>query len=240
MPDSAAPFIAEGADGRQPQGGRAQANILVIDGNAFSRSCTLAGLGDAAEFVVEGAATVDLADETSPDIVLVQHHPGDAPEELSGRLRGARRAWPQAVVAVMSNAAPAIAVVALRSGAQIVLPSDAGLDIVVAAIRMTRFALAVLPVEVLSPLREAADAASLDQRRPNPEDPPALRGKQLEHLTPRQRDVIGVLAIGLSNKAIARRLGISESTVKVHIRAIMSATGVSNRTQLVARFLGPG
>ena len=52
--------------------------------------------------------------------------------------------------------------------------------------------------------------------------------------------VIGVLATGLSNKAIARRLGISESTVKVHIRAIMAATGVSNRTQLVARFLAAG
>jgi DNA-binding NarL/FixJ family response regulator len=55
-------------------------------------------------------------------------------------------------------------------------------------------------------------------------------------LTPRQQEVVAILAKGLSNKAIASQLGISESTVKVHVRAIMSAVGVRNRTQFVARF----
>src|SRR3546814_3753593 len=55
-------------------------------------------------------------------------------------------------------------------------------------------------------------------------------------LTPRQQDVLLLLARGLSNKAIASQLEISESTVKVHIRAIMERTGMMNRTQIVAHF----
>ena len=51
------------------------------------------------------------------------------------------------------------------------------------------------------------------------------------HLTPREQEVLALLADGLSNRRIARRLGITESTVKAHITRILGAIGVEDRTQ---------
>jgi DNA-binding NarL/FixJ family response regulator len=53
------------------------------------------------------------------------------------------------------------------------------------------------------------------------------------NLTARQKAVLELLSRGDSNKAIARRLGMREGTVKVHVRQIMRKFGVSNRTQVV-------
>jgi DNA-binding NarL/FixJ family response regulator len=51
--------------------------------------------------------------------------------------------------------------------------------------------------------------------------------------TPRQQEVLGLLSQGLPNKLIARALGISERTVKLHITALLSLMGAGNRTQLL-------
>lgn len=53
------------------------------------------------------------------------------------------------------------------------------------------------------------------------------------HLTDRQQQVLELLGQGLQNKQIARRLTLSEHTVKIHVTAILDALGVSNRTQAV-------
>jgi len=53
----------------------------------------------------------------------------------------------------------------------------------------------------------------------------------LEHLTARQRETLWLLSYGLPNKMIARRMTLSEATVKAHISAILLVTGCSNRTQ---------
>ncbi|MFG6433122.1 LuxR C-terminal-related transcriptional regulator [Roseateles sp. LYH14W] len=52
-------------------------------------------------------------------------------------------------------------------------------------------------------------------------------------LTPRQKDVLRLLTQGLSNKLIARELGVSVETVKDHVAAVLKAMGVSSRTQAV-------
>jgi DNA-binding NarL/FixJ family response regulator len=57
-------------------------------------------------------------------------------------------------------------------------------------------------------------------------------GCQSVNLTARQQEVLGHLRLGESNKLIARRLGMTEGTVKVHIRQMMRKCQVSNRTQL--------
>ena len=54
-----------------------------------------------------------------------------------------------------------------------------------------------------------------------------------EPLTPREVQVLGLLADGLANKAIADRLGISDQTVKFHVAAILGKLGVANRTEAV-------
>jgi len=55
----------------------------------------------------------------------------------------------------------------------------------------------------------------------------------IEPLTPRERDVLSLLAEGLSNKGIAERLNISDQTVKFHVASIYGKLGASNRTDAV-------
>ncbi len=57
----------------------------------------------------------------------------------------------------------------------------------------------------------------------------------LEELTPREMEVLRLLADGLPNKTIAQRLGISEHTVKFHVNSILSKLGAQSRTEAVIR-----
>jgi two-component system nitrate/nitrite response regulator NarL len=70
--------------------------------------------------------------------------------------------------------------------------------------------------------------ATPDHRSPT-EDPRPL----LERMSPRHREVFQGLRAGQSNKAIARSLGISVATVKLHVQAIFRLTGAHNRTEAV-------
>ncbi len=62
----------------------------------------------------------------------------------------------------------------------------------------------------------------------------------VEALTPREVDVLELVAEGLSNKAIAARLGISDQTVKFHVAAIAGKLGAANRTDAVRRAVRQG
>lgn len=62
----------------------------------------------------------------------------------------------------------------------------------------------------------------------------------LEALTPREHDVLTLLAEGAGNRAIAERLGISDHTVKFHLSAIFGKLGVTTRTAAVRRALRLG
>ena len=69
--------------------------------------------------------------------------------------------------------------------------------------------------------------------------PPALqdgrRPPQAADLTPRELEVLRLLAEGLANKAIAHRLDVSEHTVKFHVNSILGKLGAQNRTDAVVR-----
>ena len=63
---------------------------------------------------------------------------------------------------------------------------------------------------------------------------------QVEHLTPRESQVLALLAEGLSNKGIADRLAISDQTVKFHVASIIAKLGATNRTDAVRRAVRRG
>ena len=66
---------------------------------------------------------------------------------------------------------------------------------------------------------------------------PALMRRDLSHLTPRELDVLRLLADGNSNKAIAEALVISDGTVKFHVNSILRKLRVANRAEAVSRYL---
>jgi DNA-binding NarL/FixJ family response regulator len=81
---------------------------------------------------------------------------------------------------------------------------------------------------------EAAIHNCLNGIRHFPDNTPAPgAGDGRSGLTPRQRDVLDQLALGRSNKLIARHLGVAENTVRVHVAAILDYLGVDNRLEAV-------
>lgn len=86
-----------------------------------------------------------------------------------------------------------------------------------------------LDPSAVSPPRAVADVGSQGV---------GLLGGGAQDLTPRERDVIELLAVGSTNADVARRLAVSESTVKSHVRHILRKLGATNRAQAVAVFLG--
>jgi len=73
------------------------------------------------------------------------------------------------------------------------------------------------------------DPAFADVPRPRPSARPSL----VEDLTPRERQVLGLLSEGLSNREIALRLGVAERTAKFHVNAILGKLGAESRTEAV-------
>jgi NarL family two-component system response regulator YdfI len=111
---------------------------------------------------------------------------------------------------------------ALRAGSRAVLPRDAQPHQIVAAVQAVASGLTVLAAETVAPLLAhlTGFARSGDSG-------------QLEPLTPREVEVLSLLSEGAGNKQIARRLGISEHTVKFHVGSIMAKLGASSRTEAV-------
>ena len=84
--------------------------------------------------------------------------------------------------------------------------------------------------------RERAEGGALRVPRLSSDEEEAVR----EPLTPREVQVLELLAEGLPNKAIASRLGISDQTVKFHVSAISGKLGAANRTDAVRRAVRRG
>ena len=115
---------------------------------------------------------------------------------------------------------------ALYAGARAILPRTAKPDEIVTVIKAVTSGLAVLPGELLPTLLSGASLVGelLD-------DNDADRAR----LTPRELEVLAAMADGISNKAIARRLGISFHTAKFHVAAILAKLNADSRTEAVAR-----
>jgi DNA-binding CsgD family transcriptional regulator len=88
----------------------------------------------------------------------------------------------------------------------------------------------IAPTALRARIRSALDTIGIDAIFPD--DDEEMPG---EHMTPRERDVLDLLGEGLSNRAIAERLGISEHTVKFHLASIYGKLGATSRGEAVRR-----
>jgi DNA-binding NarL/FixJ family response regulator len=115
---------------------------------------------------------------------------------------------------------------ALYTGARAILPRTAERSEIAAAIKAVINGLAVLPRELLATLlNEAEPVDELLDRNESGRAP----------LTARELEVLAAMADGASNKAIARRLGISFHTAKFHVAAILAKLDADSRTEAVTR-----
>ena len=116
---------------------------------------------------------------------------------------------------------------ALRAGVRAVLPSDTPPDQLIAALQAASSGLLVLhPVQVQAQVT-ANGFASAPARSRAPDE-------FAESLTPRENEVLQMLASGLGNKEIAAKLKISEHTVKFHVASILGKLGAASRTEAVS------
>jgi DNA-binding NarL/FixJ family response regulator len=160
-----------------------------------------------------------LLERSYVDAVLADAPP---PDDLSGwRLVHGRAAF----VVLLEGDDPEAGVEALAAGAAAILPRTAGRDEIVQAITAAGQGLAVLPRALVASLLEG-DA---------PQDSPPHGADPGARLTRREREVLAAMADGASNKAIARRLGISFHTAKFHVAAILAKLDADSRTEAVAR-----
>ncbi|MBI3348137.1 MAG: response regulator transcription factor [Burkholderiales bacterium] len=131
-------------------------------------------------------------------------------------LRAALASQPLVVTSGLDDAATIRAV--LAAGAAGFIPKTAGAELLLQALRLVLGGGVYVPAEALSGLAPTTPPAS----------PPA-------GLTPRQAEVLQALARGEPNKQIARELGLSEGTVKLHLAAILRVLQARNRTEAVVR-----
>lgn len=117
----------------------------------------------------------------------------------------------------------------LRLGARGVLPREAEAGEILAAVEAAAAGLVVLHPDSVEPLLPHLVAPSSA-----PPNGPA------EDLTPREIEVLSMLAEGAGNKLIARRLGISEHTVKFHVGSILAKLNASSRTEAVTTGIRQG
>jgi len=118
---------------------------------------------------------------------------------------------------------------AVRAGAAGYLLKDVGPPELVRAIRTVHGGEALLhPAVAARVLEEVAAPAPAPAAAPPPASAPP-RGDP--RLTPREREVLELMARGLANKRIAQELGIAEKTVKIHVSRILHKLGVADRTQ---------
>ena len=187
----------------------------------LTRSASVAVVG-----VTSGETLADDIETHEPQVVLfaLDARDGGAPS-LASRIALSPDAVARTpALVVLADAPNALwAADAVRAGARGVLPSDATPDEIIAALEAAAVGLVTLPADLAAELASGARA---------PASRPASAVTQ--PLTPREIEVLGMLAEGLANKNIAARLGISEHTVKTHVASILTKLDAFSRAEAVA------
>ena len=203
--------------------------VLIADDQRVVREglTMIVGLIDGVDVVGaarDGLEAVQYAEREQPDVVLMDlRMPGMDGAEATRRIRAA---LPATQVLVLTTYADDESLFpALEAGARGYLTKDADAEEIERAIR----ALAAGRTHLDAAIQQRLVAAVLDTPRARPAPPQALP----DDLSPREVEVLKLIAAGLSNSEIATSLFLSNATVKTHINRIFSKTGVRDRAQAV-------
>jgi NarL family two-component system response regulator YdfI len=159
--------------------------------------------------------------DVEPDVVLVDTS-GDNSEALLDALVSSNLATETTVLLLSDHPRPGWTAEALRAGVRAILPAEVSPDQLAAALEAAMAGLVVIdPSEIAVAL--AAPSAAWSPL-----------AELAEPLTPREREVLEMLASGLVNKEIAAKLSISEHTVKFHVASILGKLGAATRTEAVS------
>jgi DNA-binding NarL/FixJ family response regulator len=202
--------------------------VMVADDQALVREGLMTLLEAAPDITpvaaaVNGEEAVALCARHRPDVVLMDLRM----PELDGveATRQIRAAQPETEIVVLTTYADEASILeALQAGARGYLTKDAGIAEISRAIHAAANHQAVLDPVVHSRLLAAATSGA--KPAPAPASLP-------DELTPREAEVLSLIARGLSNREIADTLVVSEATVKTHVNHVFAKIGARDRAQAV-------
>jgi DNA-binding NarL/FixJ family response regulator len=201
--------------------------VMVVDDQALVREGLMTLLEATPDIkpvamAADGEEAVALCARHRPDVVLMDlRMPKLDGVEATRRIRAVQ---PDTEIVVLTTHADEASILdALHAGARGYLTKDAGIAEIARAVHAAANHQALLDPVVQSRLLAAASAGA----RPPP--PPNLP----DQLTPREAEVLSLIARGLSNGEIADALVVSEATVKTHINHVFAKIGARDRAQAV-------
>jgi DNA-binding NarL/FixJ family response regulator len=204
--------------------------IVVADDHQVARAGFAALLDTQPDFTVvgtacDGAEAVRICHELRPDVVLMDvRMPGMDGIEATRQLAGSGQQGPRVLILTTFDLDEYV-YDALRAGASGFLLKDVTAERLFDAVRVIAAGEALLAPAVTR--RLISEFARL---RPKPDGPSTA---VLAALTPRETQVLRLVAEGLSNPEIAARLVVTEETVKTHVSRVLSKLGLRDRTQAV-------
>lgn len=163
-----------------------------------------------------------LVDELNPDIILLDMRmPGLNGLDVLTMLREKNESLP--IVMLTTSTEENDLLSTLRAGAQGYLLKDMEPDELVLALRDIVAGKTVVAPDLAPILAKAVQGKTTEED--------IIDNSPFSDLTPRETEILGLLAEGQSNKAIARNLGISDGTVKLHVKAILRKLNVHSRVE---------
>ncbi len=209
-------------------------SVAIVDDQALIRAGFRLILQQASGFTVageaaDGAAAVDLAARARPDVILMDiRMPAMDGIEATRRIRAAAGASPAPRILILTTFdLDEYVYAALKAGACGFLLKDTLAADLLAAVRTVHAGDAVTAPAITRRLIEHYTAG------PAPGAPRHSADSRLAPLTAREREVLTLIAAGMSNTEIAAALVLSEGTVKTHVGRILAKLGLRDRVHAV-------